>query len=187
MSLLPHSALCAGVNSPELIGQLVEVLPQLPVDVDFPYSCSPGLLGSSGGSTTAMCNGLVMPQSACGTIPCCVRCSWLHVCLLDGSAQPVPSARNGRSPLSSVHPATYVRPGRPYQRHVRPARIQASSASRVRRNARLVLAGANAGLALPHHVGTQCRSDPRRGLLRRDHAHTGEGAGAAPDLLPRRL
>ena len=51
----------AGVNSPELIGQLVEVLPHVPMDVDFPYSCSPGLLGSSSGSTTALCNGLVRP------------------------------------------------------------------------------------------------------------------------------
>ena len=58
-SLIP----CAGVNSPELIGQLVEVLPHIPMDVDYPYSCSPGLLGSSGGSSTALCNGLVRPES----------------------------------------------------------------------------------------------------------------------------
>ena len=59
--LLPRTP-CAGVNSPDLIGQLVEVLPHLPVDVDFPYSCSAGLLGSGEGSTTALCNGLVPPQ-----------------------------------------------------------------------------------------------------------------------------
>ena len=62
---------CAGVNSPELIGQLVEVLPHVPVNVDFPYSCSPGLLGGSGGSTTALCDGLVPPQSARRTFPHC--------------------------------------------------------------------------------------------------------------------
>lgn len=59
--LLPYR--CAGVSSPDLIGQLVEVLPHLPVDVDFPYPCSSGLLGSSDGSTTALCDGLVPAQS----------------------------------------------------------------------------------------------------------------------------
>ena len=45
--VLPSGVQLGGVNSPELVGQLVEVLPHVPVDVDFPYSCSPGLLGSS--------------------------------------------------------------------------------------------------------------------------------------------
>ena len=57
-ALLPD----AGVNSPDLIGQLVEVLAHLPVDVDFPYPCSSGLLGSIDGSITALCSGLVLPQ-----------------------------------------------------------------------------------------------------------------------------
>ena len=61
-ALLPAPTPYAGVNSPDLIGQLVEVLAHLPVDVDFPYTCSSGLLGSSDGSITALCGGLVLPQ-----------------------------------------------------------------------------------------------------------------------------
>ena len=60
------------------------------MDVDFPYSCSPGLLGSSGGSTTALCNGLVMPQSdaqlfitalpSAAHCPACVYACWAWQC-----------------------------------------------------------------------------------------------------------
>ena len=59
-ALLPAPTPYAGVNSPELIGQLVEVLAHLPVDADFPYTCASGLLGSSDGSITALCGGLVL-------------------------------------------------------------------------------------------------------------------------------
>ena len=57
---MPAPTPYAGVNSPELIGQLVEVLAHLPVDADFPYTCASGLLGSSDGSITALCGGLVL-------------------------------------------------------------------------------------------------------------------------------
>ena len=120
---------CAGVNSPDLIGQLVEVLPHLPVDVDFPYPCSSGLLGNSDGSTTALCSGLVTPPGAIsGPLPTalptadndafCFR-------LLCGSVQLVPSAARERSHLKSVRPATSVHLDHPYQHRVRPAPIQA--------------------------------------------------------------
>ena len=73
-----------------MIGQLVEVLPHVPMDVDYPYSCSPGLLGSSGGSSTALCNGLVRPQSdalplvtalsSAADRPACVCACWAWQC-----------------------------------------------------------------------------------------------------------
>ena len=37
---------CAWRRQPQLIGQMVEALPQSPVDEDYPYTCSAGLLGS---------------------------------------------------------------------------------------------------------------------------------------------
>ena len=38
---------CAWRRQPHLIGQMVEALPQSPVDEDYPYACSAGLLGGS--------------------------------------------------------------------------------------------------------------------------------------------
>ena len=133
------------VNSPELIGQLVEVLPHIPMDVDYPYSCSPGLLGSSGGSSTALCNGLVRPESdaqplltalssAAHSLACVCACV-----LLACSVPPVTSAASARFTLRFARWVTSVHPEHLCQGHAPLARGQTRTASRVRPSAQLAL------------------------------------------------
>lgn len=78
------------------------------------------------------------------------------------SAQPVSSAASGRSHRKSARPVMPVHLDHRYQPRVPLARIQARMASRVRRGAWFVLAGANAELALPRRSSTPRRSNSGR-------------------------
>ena len=84
---------CGWHLHPEQIGQTVFVLPAAHVEIDFPYSCSPGLVGSSSTELqlSPMCSGLcpaglVCPVPRTTTPSPCPRGSYCRL----GSATPVP-------------------------------------------------------------------------------------------------
>ena len=84
---------CDWYSMPELVGQVVDMLPQGAVDLDYPYACSAGILGSANpkDQSTALCGGLTPTGTyqpvAAGTVQ--VPCPPGYYCP-SGSASAVP-------------------------------------------------------------------------------------------------
>ena len=69
-----HAALrlqpCDWTQSPELVGSIVQVLPQEPVEEDYPFDCAAGMVGSAQSALqmSALCGGSCPAGYYCPTV-----------------------------------------------------------------------------------------------------------------------
>ena len=82
---------CTWTSMPELLGQLVDMLPHTIMEVDYPYACSAGLLRSADPKhqTTSLCGGLCPASYACPAGQNPITCPMGGYCPR-GSSVPLP-------------------------------------------------------------------------------------------------
>ena len=108
---------CDWVRTPGLIGSLVQVLPQGPLDGDYPRACAPGVLGSneSAQQVSPLCAGLCPAgeyQDEDGAMAC-KPCEPGHFCKA-GAAAALPCAKgtySNATTLQSAAECTSTDPG----------------------------------------------------------------------------
>ena len=102
---------CDWTNTPELIGEIVEVLPQARIDVDYPYICSAGLLRSSNPNqqTSSLCGGLCPAGYVCPAGQDPSICPTGRYCPL-GTSVPLPCPSGTYSSLTGLSAASQCEP-----------------------------------------------------------------------------
>ena len=100
---------CNWARTPELIGRVVQVLPQGSVDTDYPNACAAGILGgeSPENQTSALCAGLCPPGFLCAEVmtlepEACPQGSYCP----EGSSAPLLCKEGTWSNATSLHSAT---------------------------------------------------------------------------------
>ena len=102
---------CDWTNTPELLGEIVEVLPQASIEVDYPYICSAGLLRSSNPNqqTSSLCGGLCPAGYVCPAGQDPSICPTGRYCPL-GTSVPLPCPSSTYSSITGLSAASQCEP-----------------------------------------------------------------------------